>query len=281
MDFKQFFTTHTWWGKVLGGFFGYLIAGSAGALLGILIGNLFDRGIVTHFSRPHWSSHEEYDSTIQAVFLESAFNIMGYIAKTDGRVSENEIHMANQIMQEMGLNKQQQFAAQNSFVTGKSIQFNLQSSIEKLYAACSNNPGLLKNFIDIQYRFAQVDGLNAHKINILNKLLQSLGFAPLYRQSRFYDDFEKQYSSYTSSKQNKHAYASQSSLAQAYTILEIAESANKEEVKKAYRRLISKNHPDKLIAQGQSEEKIKVANDKTQRITKAYDLICEVKGWHH
>ncbi len=50
-------------------------------------------------------------------------------------------------------------------------------------------------------------------------------------------------------------------------------------MKRAYRRLISRNHPDKLIAQGLPEEMIKIANDKTQKITKAYEQICTSKGW--
>ncbi len=55
--------------------------------------------------------------------------------------------------------------------------------------------------------------------------------------------------------------------------------ASKQEVKKAYRRLLSRNHPDKLIAQGLPEAMIKVANEKTQKIMKAYELICRSKGW--
>jgi DnaJ like chaperone protein len=61
--------------------------------------------------------------------------------------------------------------------------------------------------------------------------------------------------------------------------MEISPDSSKQEVKQAYRRLLSRHHPDKLIAKGVSEEKIKWANDKTQKIVKAYELICKTKGW--
>lgn len=68
MDLRQFFTNHAWWGKLLGACLGYLIAGPAGAFFGILIGNVFDRGLVEHFSRPHWSYHEEKRKHIKQIF---------------------------------------------------------------------------------------------------------------------------------------------------------------------------------------------------------------------
>ena len=65
----------------------------------------------------------------------------------------------------------------------------------------------------------------------------------------------------------------------AYAILEVSPTSSKQDVKRAYRRLMSKNHPDKLIAKGLPESMIKIANEKTQAISKAYEQICESKGW--
>ena len=42
---------------------------------------------------------------------------------------------------------------------------------------------------------------------------------------------------------------------------------------------MSRNHPDKLISKGLPEEMIKIANEKTQNIRKAYEQICTSKGW--
>lgn len=286
MNPRQFFTNHNWWGKLIGAFFGYLIAGSAGALIGILIGNFFDRGLSEHFSRPHWSYHSEKRKAVQKIFFDTTFSVMGHIAKVDGRVSKQEIQMAQTLMDEMGLNKGQIKEAETCFTHGKHSQFNLYEVLTRLQRASHDNPELLKLFIDIQYRAAQVDGLSLKKQQVLNTILSQFGFAPLHEQYRFYEDFAYEYSHrYTHQKQSSSSHQQYSrpppahALDYAFGILEVKPSATKDEVKRAYRRLMSRNHPDKLISKGLPQEMIKMANEKTQKIRKAYDQICESKGW--
>lgn len=294
MNFRQFFIQNQWWGKLLGTFFGYLIGGAAGALFGLLIGNFFDRALVEFFKRPYWYYHVEKRETAQKLFFEATFSVMGHIAKSDGYVTQREIDMAKQLMEELGLNRKQKIMAQNLFTVGKAANFDLQAQLQPLKEVCRDNPDLLKLFMDIQYRIAQTEGLTEKKIQVLDKVLFYLGFAPLRDQYRFYEDFAPQGSRYDSSQQraNQRTYsynrnrahqagfsAPPDPLAQAYAILELKRDATKQEVKRAYRRSISRNHPDRLIAQGLPEEMIKIANDKTQKITKAYELICTSRGW--
>lgn len=295
MNLRQFFTSNQWWGKLIGAFLGYLMGGPAGALFGILIGNFFDRSMVGHYNRPHWYYHTEKRQAVQKVFFEATFSVIGHIAKADGRVSEQEIHMAKMLMDEMRLNREQKTMAQRFFNEGKAANFNLAGILTALHEACQDNPELLKLFMDIQYRAAQTDGLSEKKIKALDVVFRRMGFAPLRDQYRFYEDFgstsDSRYSSsQSSSQQRSYTYNRsrgyqagyqnrQDSLTHAYAILELNHDANKQEVKRAYRRLISRNHPDKLIAQGLPEEMIKIANDKTQKITKAYEQICVSKGW--
>lgn len=286
MNLRQFFTSNNWWGKIIGAFFGYLIAGPVGAFLGVLVGNSFDRGLSKHFSRPHWHYHEEKRKEVQKIFFKTTFSVMGLIAKTDGRVSANEIKMATTLMKEMGLSHAQTMQAQDYFNEGKKSNFNLHHAIMLLQQASHDNPELLKLFIDIQYRAAQVDGLSFKKQQVLNAILNQMGFASLNKQYRFYEDFAN-YSSYqqtnqrnsSSSSQRQHHSGSYGILEHAYSVLDVAPTANKQDVKRAYRRLISRNHPDKLIAKGLPEAMIKMANEKTQAISKAYEQICESKGW--
>lgn len=311
MSFKDFFTLSTWWGKLLGAFFGYLTAGPLGALFGILVGNFFDRGLATHFTNPHWYYLSEKRTTVQKVFFETTFSVMGHIAKADGRVTEQEVNMARLLMKEMQLSKEQKILAKRLFNEGKDASFKLELTLGQLQRTCRDNRDLLKLFVDIQYRAAQVDGLTTQKIKVLDTVFACLGFAPLHKQYRFYDDFsyssyaqqqqeqeevrrqqyqhnqrqqqdQYQESSYSSSSQKQYHYrrpSPQNTLAHAYALLEVNPEATKQEVKHAYRKLLSRNHPDKLIAQGLPEEMIKIANDKTHKIMKAYELICQNKGW--
>ncbi|MBA2657049.1 MAG: co-chaperone DjlA [Tatlockia sp.] len=292
MNFQEFFSNNRWWGKLIGAFLGYLFAGPAGAFVGILIGNFIDRSLFEHFSQPYWRYHVENQEQIQQIFFEATFSVMGHIAKADGRVSPQEIAMAKTLMADMGLTPEQKIAAQNFFNQGKSTNFNLEKIIRELRENCSANPELLKLFMDIQYRSAQTDGFSEKKLQALDLIFRRLGFAPIRDQYRFYEDFGRhsssQQQSSNSSRQRSGNYnggyqntqqSAQSTLQSAYALLELDRNANKQETKKAYRRLISRNHPDKLIAQGLPEAMIKIANEKTQKITKAYDVICEAKGW--
>lgn len=288
MKLRDFFNTSNWWGKIAGAFFGFLTAGPVGAVFGIIIGNLFDRGLQQHFSRPHWSYHSEQRSAIQKLFFEATFSVLGHVAKADGRISAQEISMAKGIMREMRLSKAQIQEAKALFTAGKQTNFKLEAVLAKLKISCHDNPELLRLFVDIQYRAAHIDGLSQAKINVLNTIFQSMGFAPLHRQYKFYEDFGQNYQQSRQQRQSNSQHQGSrysasgnpaSAISQAYAILEVQPSSTKSEVKRAYRKLMSRHHPDKLMAQGLPEEMIKIATNKTQIISKAYEEICDSKGW--
>ncbi|MFY7698217.1 MAG: co-chaperone DjlA [Legionella sp.] len=290
MNFRQYFTNNCWWGKLIGAVLGHLIAGPAGALIGILIGNFFDQGLMGYLSRPHWYYHMEKQEAVQSLFIRATFTALGYVAKSDGRVSEQDIKMANAIMHEMGLDNTQRQAAREAFKIGKHSEENLFYLLSQLKTLSSNKSELIKLFINIQYRAAQIDGLSQGKLQAMNRILKKLGFAPLQEQYRFYDDFMHHFSanhfhdrtsssSQQSNRRQTYQQPTENTLVAAYAILEVSPNSSYNDVKKAYRRLMSINHPDKLIAQGKPPHLIKIANEKTQRIRKAYDEICNYKGW--
>lgn len=282
MDFRRFFTSQTWWGKLICAFLGYLVAGPMGAFFGILIGNVFDRGLTDHFRNPLWQFHAEKRPAVKSIFIEAMFSVLGHISKADGRVSEQEIQMAKTLMQQMHLNQIQKTAAQHFFNEGKKENFRLIQTLTVLRKATQGNPELIKLFIDTQYTAAQLDGLSEKKITIMNVILNYMNFAPIHEQSRFHDHFyyqSGQERASSSSREPPRTNTTHNTLAGSYAILKINPTSNKQDVKRAYRRLISQNHPDKLIAQGLSKEKIRLANEKTQVIRKAYEQICASKGW--
>ena len=77
-----------------------------------------------------------------------------------------------------------------------------------------------------------------------------------------------------------HNYGSAAdiSLDSAYRTLGIEPSASDDGVKKAYRRLMNKHHPDKLIARGLPESMVEVAEAKTREVRMAWDRIREARG---
>jgi DnaJ like chaperone protein len=61
----------------------------------------------------------------------------------------------------------------------------------------------------------------------------------------------------------------------AYAALGVKKQNSDSEIKKAYRKLISQNHPDKLIGQGMPADMVKLATERTQEIQTAYELVVD------
>jgi DnaJ like chaperone protein len=295
MTLREYFTKHMWLGKCICAFFGFLMAGPIGALFGLLIGNFFDKGLNQHFSKPFWFFNEESDKDTRNIFFESLFSIFGHIAKKNGRVNELDIKVVKNIMHQMQLNAKEEKLAQQYFNNGKNKNFNLYSTLNQLHKAISQKPNLIRLFVDTQYQYIKKTNMSIEKLDVLNNVLASLRVAPLQNQYHFTEEFkwyttrEQEYrarhnSRYSynndnrSSKSNYNPFYS-SSLDDPYKTLGIESTASEEEVRLAYRRQISKHHPDKLIAKGLPEKDIKIANEKSQRISKAYANICKMRGW--
>lgn len=271
------------WGKVIGGFFGILLAGPLGLILGLFIGHLFDKGLA---SSQDWSFSKQNTSAAQQAFFNSTFLVMGHLAKLDGRISENEIKLARQVMRRLGLNETMRYKAIELFNQGKLPSFNLEQTLRELVRTCHRNQVLLKFFIEIQIQTVLAEQpISREKQRALGQICQSLGFsAPDFTIFEHLFNFEQSFrQNYHSQQQRGYQHASSRPspslhLREAYAILGITESATPAEIKKAYRKQMSQHHPDKLLAKGLPEEMIKMATEKTQNIKAAYECICSAKG---
>ena len=187
-------------------------------------------------------------------------------------VSPEEISLANRIMKEMALTSDMRAAAINLFQQGKEADFSLDEVLSQFYKECHRRTDLLRLFLDIQLQAAFADGtLAASEERLLLHICGQL------RISRF--DYERLKIQLQAKNrfQGHHSYtpktSHKTSLQDAYGVLGLTSSANKAEVKKAYRRLMNQNHPDKLVAKGLPEEMMRLAKEKTQKISKAYETI--------
>src|ERR1700744_6475622 len=106
-----------WMGKLVGGGLG-LILGPIGAVVGVVIGHQYDEYSEASERDPRLSAGANL-ADIGERFFRGTFRVMGYLAKSDGRVTEREIAAARGVMTELRLNPQQVQAALGYFTPGK------------------------------------------------------------------------------------------------------------------------------------------------------------------
>jgi DnaJ like chaperone protein len=266
------------WGKLIGGALGFWFGGFWGAILGVLVGHQLDRAWLR--VSPEGRGRRE---RTQVAFFEATFSVMGAVAKSDGRVSENEIAFARSVMDRMSLSGEQRQLAIRLFTEGKQPDFPLDRALARFRRACNHRRTLIQMFLEIQLQAAFADGrLDAAERELLLHIFGRLGFSA--RQFSHLETIVRAAShfggagSWEDSPRRPTPSPRPDRIQEAYQVLGVERDASDSEVTRAYRRLMSQHHPDKLVAKGLPEEMIKLANERTQEIREAYDTVREVRG---
>jgi DnaJ like chaperone protein len=263
-----------WKGVFSGAFIGLLITQRAwGAVIGAIIGLLFDQGAGVG----RGAARAGQSTPIAEEFFRTTFEFMGHVAKSDGRVSEAEIGAARGLMQELRLGEHEISAAIACFRTGKAAAYDAELGVERLREACGQRHDLLRAFMELQMRAALAgNDLSPPARSILMRAAQRLGMSGL--------EFAYMEASLRARQRTRGASAGArpaagaGSLAEYYAELEIDANLTDQEVTKAYRRQMSRHHPDKLVANGLPESMAQMAKEKTQRIQEAYEGIRAARG---
>jgi DnaJ like chaperone protein len=256
-----------WFGKAIGGVLGLFVGGPIGSLVGVFVGHQFDQGVARRLGSRTGSLQE-----ISQLFFEVAFEVMGHVAKVDGRVSESEVRVARGIMHGMRLSPEQVREAIAHFTHGKNLHYPLEERLGDLSAHFGGRAELARAFVQIQLQAAVGAGLiDSGKRQLLWRVASALGVdraevAQIEAAVRAYQ------------QRGAHHSTAATSLEDAYRALGIAASATNDDVKKAYRRLMNLHHPDKLVARGLPESMAGVAEQKTREIRAAYEKIRATRG---
>ncbi len=267
----------SWWGKLAGGAFGFMLGGPLGALLGAVVGHNLDKGLSGITKDERFAPGDQ--ERVQTAFFTATFSVMGAVAKADGRVSADEIALAKSVMDEMELNSQMRQTAINLFNQGKEESFPLSEVLSQFRAECHRRNTLLQMFIEIQLQAAYADGrLDSAEELLLLDICKVLGipefaFRRLERMIQAERNFQQ-----SGRGRAGRVQAAAPSLDDAYAILNVSADESDAEVKKAYRRLLSQHHPDKLVSKGLPEEMMKLASQKTHEIRQAYEQVKQARG---
>jgi DnaJ like chaperone protein len=271
----------SWLGKFIGGTFGFFMGGPLGALFGAAVGHQFDQGQGEQNPfRMEVDSADQYQA--QLAFFTAAFSVMGHIAKADGRVNEAEIEFTRKVMAQLHLNDEMRKTAMRLFTEGKRVDFPLDQVLQQFRSACQNRFHLLRYFVELQLQLALADSvLHSAEERILLQVCERLHFSR-FELHALKTVLEAQLRMGGGNRGHDYgrvqAQQREPTLAESYAVLGLDASASDHEIRRAYRRLLSRHHPDKLAAEGTPEDKVRLANSKTHEIRKAWDAIRKARN---
>jgi len=272
-----------YWGKVIGLVLGLLSGtGFWGIAIGLLFGHLIDKARAVQ-GQGYFANQQ----TRQALFFSTTFQVMGHLTKSKGRVTDADIQMASLLMERMQLHGEARTAAQQAFRQGKESGYPLRDKLRELRSACFGRFDLIRMFLEIQIQAAFADGsLHPNERQVLYVIAEELGishaqFDQFLRMMQGGQQFGGggHYQYQQGGGSQGYAHQRGPTLEDACSVLGVKSSDDAATIKRAYRKLMSEHHPDKLVAKGLPPQMMEMAKQKAQEIQAAYDLIKREKGF--
>ncbi|WP_147195147.1 co-chaperone DjlA [Pantoea sp. MBD-2R] len=271
-----------YWGKVIGLVLGLLSGiGFWGIAFGLLIGHLVDKAQAVR-GQGYFANQQ----TRQTLFFRTTFQVMGHLTKSKGRVTDADIQMASLLMDRMQLHGEARTSAQRAFREGKEGDYPLRTKLRELRSACFGRFDLIRMFLEIQIQAAFADGsLHPNERQVLYVIAEELGishnqFDQFLRMMEGGQQFGGGGHYQGAGSQGGFQSAQRGpTLEDACSVLGVKSSDEPAVIKRAYRKLMSEHHPDKLVAKGLPPQMMEMAKQKAQEIQAAYDLIKREKGF--
>jgi len=258
-----------YWGKIIGTIGGLATGRVWMGIIGLLLGHQFDRGFADRFSRFGPTVSAARLERLPQQFLRALFQTMGHLAKADGRVTEDEIRAARMLMHRLGLGPPGIRNAIDWFESGKSPSYALVPTIRTLRGDSARRADMRGLFVRLLMEVALSKSTLHHTERALiwticKELdIGRVELAQLEAMLRAQRGFRNSAAGAADSRRVNDAY----------TALGVDKSSTNDEIKRAYRRLMNKNHPDKLAPTRPDSAAMAEAERRTREVRSAYELL--------
>jgi len=247
------------WGKLIGGGIGFAVGGPIGALVGAVAGHVVDRA--------RESDAEEMDgaqaeggrpaATRQIAFTIGVIALGAKMAKADGVVTKDEVRAFKDVFQ-IPENEVKNVA--RVFDQAKKEATGFEPYARQIAGMFRDDPEVLEDLIAGLMHIARADNVvHENEIRFLKDVAGIFGLSDA--------DYRRLHATYLGPDMDDP-----------YAVLGVSADISDDDLKKTYRDLIKKNHPDRAMASGMPEEFVQVATEKLSKINAAYDQIAKSRG---
>ena len=262
-----------WLGMLIGSYVG----GSAlsggplfrllGAFAGAMLGSTVEDKI---WGRRHSLGDASTDPRSRSmVFCASVAAMLAKMAKADGHVSRTEIAGVEAAFRRLGFTPAARRYAIEVFRRAKDDHHTIYQYAQD-FAAAVDSVEVRELFYEILWDVAGADGaIGPNELVILRRIPRALGIRI---------DWYAYFASQRLGARNGGSSASRDPLADAYAVLGASANDSADELRRKYRELAKRNHPDALRAQGLPEEMVGKATERMSRINAAWATIREARG---
>nr|WP_303831155.1 co-chaperone DjlA [Snodgrassella alvi] len=248
-----------------------------------------------------------------SLYIAVMFEVAGQVCAAKGHVSDEDRSRVYDMIKKMQLDAETEVLSRYAFNMGQTKNYPLRTRLKQLYRAYSDDKRGLMLFCKNMLELALIDGrLHNNERRILNIIAdefripyaQMLIFASqtIHQENEYRHYWQtneqwKQQRQHARSEQRRQQYQQQQKQYQQqqrhnqqqqpeepfgtdpYLVLGISAKSSPQEIKQAYRRLMNKYHPDKLIKQNLSETEMQRATEHAQRIQAAYAYVKQLRGF--
>lgn len=264
-----------YWGRIIGTFIGAVI----GVLLvspvlkilsvtaGYMAGRQFDRGFAAQ--RHAFDDMGSGAGRVSEEFVRALFLCMGHLAKADGRVSEEEIRAARLVMHRLNLAPAQVRKAIHWFDDGKKPGFPLVQTVRELRRVHARRAEQRTLFVRLLLEVVLAGRrLRSRERTLIWTVCTELDIGRVELAQ-----LEAMILAQKGFRRSPAGSADTARLRRAYATLGVDESSTNDEIKRAYRRLMNRNHPDKIAGDNPDEAALAEAQRRTREIRSAYEML--------